>query len=135
MERLFKPQTRLQRRLYLFWCLFHRVCFGLNDPHDSLPNHDGHLQVGKGCWFSGDVKFIQCNHDVNNPDKILPYEDIVVGDHCWFGANVVVLPNVELGPHTVVAAGAVVTKSFREGYVVLAGVPAGVIKRLPRIQQ
>ena len=132
MRRIFTPQTVLQRRLYQVWCLFHRVCFGLNDPHDSLPNHDGHLLVGDHFWFSGDVKFIQCIHDTSNPDVVLPYENILIGDHCWFGANVVVLPGVHLGNHTTVAAGAVVTKSFPEGYVVLGGVPAGIIKRIGR---
>lgn len=132
MKRLFAPLRPWQQCLYRLWCLFHRICFGLNDPHDSLQNHNGHLKVGSHCWFDGSVRFIQANHDNYNPDVILPYEDIVVGDYCWFGANSIVLPGVELGPHTVVAAGAVVTKSFREGHVVLAGVPAGIIKRLPR---
>ena len=135
MERLFAEQTPLQRRCYQLWTYMHRILFGLNDPHDSIVNHNGHLHVGRGCWFSGDVKFIQCNHDIDDPDVILPYEDIVVGDHCWFGANVVVLPGVILGDHTVVAAGAVVTRSFPEGYVVLGGIPAEVIKRVRRTQR
>jgi acetyltransferase-like isoleucine patch superfamily enzyme len=42
----------------------------------------------------------------------------------------VILPGVELGPHTILAAGAVVTKSFKEGNQVLAGVPAQVVKKL-----
>ena len=41
-----------------------------------------------------------------------------------------VLPGVVLGDFTVVAAGAVVTKSFPEGYSVLAGVPAKKIRDL-----
>jgi len=131
MKRLFEPLSPLQLKMYRLWCLFHRVCFGLNDPHDSLPNHNGHLSVGDDCWFSGDVKFIQCNHDPTKPSSMFPYEDIRVGSHCWFGANVVVLPGVELGDFTTVAAGAVVTKSFPQGHVVLAGVPARVLRRIP----
>ena len=130
MKRLFGPISPLQVRLYRLWCLMHRTCFGLNDPHDSLPNHNGHLKVGSHCYFSGDVKFIQCNHDINNPDIVLPYEDIGIGDYVWIGANAVILPGVVLGDHTTVAAGAVVTKSFLEGYGVLAGVPARMIKKV-----
>ena len=37
---------------------------------------------------------------------------------------------VTLGDHTVVGAGAVVTKSFPQGYCVIAGVPAKVVKVL-----
>jgi acetyltransferase-like isoleucine patch superfamily enzyme len=40
------------------------------------------------------------------------------------------LPEVELGDFTIVGAGAVVTKSFKEGYCVLAGNPASIIKNL-----
>lgn len=45
--------------------------------------------------------------------------------------NSVVLPGVSLGPHTVVGAGSVVTKSFPDGYCVVAGNPAKIIRRLP----
>jgi acetyltransferase-like isoleucine patch superfamily enzyme len=38
--------------------------------------------------------------------------------------NSIILPGVELGPHTVVGAGAVVTHSFPKGHCVLVGVPA-----------
>ena len=43
--------------------------------------------------------------------------------------NAVVLPGVVLGDNTVVAAGAVVTKSFPQGHCTVAGVPAVEIKR------
>ena len=42
------------------------------------------------------------------------------------------MPGVELGDWTVVGAGAVVTKSFPEGYCVLGGVPARLIKSLEK---
>lgn len=37
-----------------------------------------------------------------------------------------------LSPHTTVGAGSVVTKSFEEGYCVIAGNPAKVIKYLEK---
>lgn len=46
--------------------------------------------------------------------------------------NAVILPNVILGDHTIVAANSVVTKSFPDGYSVLAGSPARIIKALNR---
>ena len=42
--------------------------------------------------------------------------------------NSVILPGVFLGENTVVAAGSVVTKSFPQGYCIVGGVPAKVIK-------
>jgi len=44
--------------------------------------------------------------------------------------NAVILPGVVLGDFTIVGAGAIVTKSFPEGYCVIAGNPAKVIRQL-----
>ena len=46
--------------------------------------------------------------------------------------NVLILAGVELGPSTIVGGGSVVTKSFPEGYCVIAGNPAKVIKYLEK---
>ena len=54
---------------------------------------------------------------------------VVIGDDVWIGANAVILPGVTIGPHSVVAAGAVVTRDVPPGCVV-GGVPAKVIRQL-----
>lgn len=58
----------------------------------------------------------------------------MIGDYSWIGMNSVVTAGVTLGPRTIVAAGAVVTKSFPEGFCILAGVPAKVVKYLDKDQ-
>ncbi len=52
-----------------------------------------------------------------------------IGSNCWLGAHVTVLDAAGLGDHTVVAAGAVVTRPA-EGGVILGGVPARILKTL-----
>jgi acetyltransferase-like isoleucine patch superfamily enzyme len=42
------------------------------------------------------------------------------------------MPGVVLGDFTIVGAGAVVTKSFEEGYCVIAGNPAKIIRQLDK---
>lgn len=59
-------------------------------------------------------------------EKALP---IVVGDNCWFGANVSVLQGVTIGSGCVIAAGSVVTEDLPDN-VVAAGVPAVVKKTI-----
>ncbi|KAL1835891.1 hypothetical protein VTJ49DRAFT_5912 [Mycothermus thermophilus] len=54
---------------------------------------------------------------------------ITVGEDCWFGGNVIVLPGVTIGRGVTIGAGSVVTKDV-EDFVVVAGNPARVIKRL-----
>ena len=83
-----------------------------------------HIHIGNGCWFGPNVGIIAINHDVNDPDKHVDPVDVWIGDHCWIGMNAIVLPGVILGPHTVVGAGAIVTKSFEDGYCVIVGNPA-----------
>lgn len=46
--------------------------------------------------------------------------------------NVVILPGVVLGTRTIVGAGSIVTKSFPDGYCILAGNPAKIIKNLDK---
>jgi acetyltransferase-like isoleucine patch superfamily enzyme len=41
--------------------------------------------------------------------------------------NAVILPGVDLGPKTIVAAGAVVTMSFPSGNVLIGGIPARIL--------
>lgn len=92
----------------------------------------GKITLGRGTWIARGCSLITSNHDMRNPDLHQPAQDIVIGEKSWLGANVVVMPGVVLGPHTVVGANAVVTKSFPEGYCVLGGVPARILRTLDR---
>lgn len=92
------------------------------------------ITIGHNVWIARGCCLITTNHDLANPEQHLPGKDISLGDHCWLGANVVIMPGVELGPHTVVGANAVVTKSFPEGHCLLAGVPARRIREIDSTQ-
>lgn len=56
-------------------------------------------------------------------------KDVVIGNGCWLGAGSIILPGIVIGEKTVVAAGAVVTKSFNS-HQVIGGVPARIIRDL-----
>lgn len=53
---------------------------------------------------------------------------MVIEDDVWCGANVTILKGVTIGRGSIVAAGAVVTKSFPP-YSIIGGVPAKLIKK------
>jgi len=59
-------------------------------------------------------------------------EKVIICDYSWAGMNSVILPGVKLGSRTIVAAGSVVAKSFPEGYCVIAGSPAKIIRYLDK---
>ncbi|MCA9836456.1 MAG: acyltransferase [Trueperaceae bacterium] len=87
-------------------------------------NFSASIRIGKGSYIAPNVGLITANHDPESPSKHLPGKSIELGENCWIGMNAVILPGVILGPHTIVGAGAVVSKSFPEGYCTLVGVPA-----------
>ena len=60
---------------------------------------------------------------LSNPDQ-----EVVVGDHVWIGSRATIVKGVRVPDGSVVAAGAVVAGQFHEPGVMLAGVPATVIR-------
>lgn len=54
---------------------------------------------------------------------------VKIGNNVWIGDNVCIMPGVSLGDNVIVGANAVVTHSFPKN-VVIAGVPAAIIKEL-----
>ncbi|MGI8315821.1 acyltransferase [Halobacillus mangrovi] len=93
-------------------------------------NFSAKIVIGEGVYIAPNVGIITANHDVNNLDKHMPGEDVIINKDTWIGMNSVILPGVILGEKTIVGAGSVVTKSFPEGNCVIAGNPAKVIKKL-----
>ena len=55
--------------------------------------------------------------------------EIHVGEDCWIGGNVVILPGVRIGRGSVVGAGSVVTKNVPD-FTVVAGNPARFIRKI-----
>lgn len=113
----------------------YRILFGLNDHFDFPDNHEPAIQYGKNCEISANVRFVVRNHDFYDIHKPAEIEPIIIGDECWIGSGVVVLPGVHLGPHTLVGAGSIVTKSFPDGWCIIAGNPAKIIRKLKKVKE
>lgn len=96
------------------------------------------LTIGNKVIFGPNPTIITVDHridilgkhiiDVTNAEK-LPENDlpVTIEDGVWCGANVTILKGVTIGRGSVIAAGAVVTKSFPP-YSIIGGVPAKLIK-------
>lgn len=99
---------------------------------NTLISVRGPVSIGDNTIIGPNVSIHAENHifnDICTPIR-LQGEDrrgIAIGQDCWIGSKAIILDGVEIGSHSVVAAGAVVTKSVPE-YAVVAGVPAKVIK-------
>lgn len=89
----------------------------------------GTVFIGDYTRIAANTSIVSANHDLYDLDKHATGK-VSIGSHCWIGANCVILPDVELGDFTIVAAGSIVTKPFPEGHCVVAGNPARKIKDL-----
>ncbi len=92
----------------------------------------GGVIIGDYVSFASNIGIISANHDFYNLRNHSKKSLVKIGDYSWVGMNSVILPGVELGVRTIVAAGSVVTKSFKEGYCVIGGNPAKLIKKLDK---
>lgn len=93
----------------------------------QLGASDGQIIIGNNVLIAPNVVIRAANHGIKKGMLINQqpnsYGEIVIEDDVWIGSNVVITAGVTLAKGTVVAAGAVVTKSS-EAYSIIAGVPA-----------
>lgn len=88
------------------------------------------ITIGNNVFIGPSCGFYTANHPLDYKRRNLGLEKalpITVGNNCWFGANVSVMPGVTIGNGCVIAAGAVVSKDIPDNCLA-AGVPAKVIK-------
>jgi acetyltransferase-like isoleucine patch superfamily enzyme len=93
----------------------------------------GPVTVGNNVIFAQNVVLSGLNHsyeDITKPIHKQPVTTapIVVENECWVGSNVVITAGVTIGKHSVIAAGAVVTKNIPP-YSIAVGNPARIIKQ------
>ena len=90
----------------------------------------GGIEIGNNALIGQQVVIATLNHELTPARRanLLP-APVRIGDNVWIGAHATILAGVTIGDNSVVAAGAVVTKDVPAN-VVVAGVPAKVIKRI-----
>lgn len=102
---------------------------------------DAEVTIGDYCDFGPNVTIVTPVHPMlpnerremltaDGEKKHLCYaKPVHIGNNCWFGASVTVLPGVTIGDNCVIGAGSVVTRDIPEGSFA-AGVPCKVIRRI-----
>jgi acetyltransferase-like isoleucine patch superfamily enzyme len=111
------------------------IFVGINSNAGTRPGcylqGNGGIHIGDYVHFASNIGIISANHDMYHHMQHVPKE-VIIDNYCWIGMNVVIMPGVHLGPRTVVGAGSIVTKSFPDGYCVIGGNPAKLIKELDK---
>jgi acetyltransferase-like isoleucine patch superfamily enzyme len=85
--------------------------------------------------FGPNVSIFAATHEteVQSRREDIEYgRPVVIGNDCWIGGHVVILPGVTIGKGVTVAASSVVTKDVDDWCVVM-GSPARVVKRVEAV--
>ncbi len=92
------------------------------------------VTIGNDVLFASHVMISSENHGMN-PESEESYmaqpletKPVNIGDGCWIGEKVCILPGVNIGKKCIIGAGSVVTKSIPD-YSIAVGNPAKVIKK------
>jgi acetyltransferase-like isoleucine patch superfamily enzyme len=95
----------------------------------------GGLEIGDDCIIG---QYFSCHPENHMHDQLdipirlqgVSRKGIHIGNNCWIGSKVTILDGVEIGDGCIIAAGAVVTRSFPSNSVI-GGVPAKLLKTRP----
>lgn len=98
----------------------------------QMNDGDERCVIGDGCLFSWGIKLrtsdghslidLATNKAINLP------ENVIIGDRVWCSEDVKFLKGCHVADDTVIGSGSIVTKKFSQKNVVIAGVPAMVVK-------
>ena len=87
--------------------------------------------IGEDCMFANDIDIRTGDShsviDIQTGERLNYPGDVVISRHVWIAPHTVILKGVSIGENSIVATGAVVTKSCEPG-VIMGGNPAKAIK-------
>ena len=110
----------------------HHVHFGNNvyANYNLTLVDDTHIYVGNNTMFGPNVTLATAGHPIDPELRSQGYQfnsSIKIGNNCWLGAGVIVLPGITIGDNTVIGAGSVVTKDIPAN-VIAVGNPCKILR-------
>jgi len=94
---------------------------------------DLYIEIGRNCLLSSNIIFRATDghviFDLDSHELLNKSRPIIVGDNCWIGSEVLFMKGSIVANKSIVGTRALVASEFHEENVVLAGVPAKIVKR------
>lgn len=81
------------------------------------------IEIGDHTDIASSVMIYNSEHDLSDESFRAVSAPVRIGDYCFIGPRVIILPGVKIGKGAVIAAGAVVTKDVSD-FQIVGGVPA-----------
>ena len=88
-----------------------------------------HVEIGANCLIGDQVSIFDSNFHAVDEGGVAREAPVKIGRNVWVGFRAIILAGVEIGDHSVIGAGSVVTKSI-PSRVLAAGNPARIIREL-----
>lgn len=103
------------------------------------------IKIGNNVMVASNVQIYTATHPVEREKRLTPnwapesgehfcqtYAlPVAIGDYCWIGGGVIILPGINIGEGSVISAGSVVAKDIPANCVA-AGNPCKVIRKINR---
>ena len=102
------------------------------------------VRIGDNVFFGPNVSILTALHSLIAEERKFFFDKnkgyvtdneygkpITIGNDCWFGGNVTILPGVTIHDNVVVGAGSVVTKDLESGYIYV-GNPAKKLRQIKK---
>lgn len=93
---------------------------------------EAYVTIGDDCFIGPNVSIYTACHSTNPEERNTRQEwakPVLIGNNCWIGGSVTILPGVTIGDNVTIGAGSVVVKDIPANCVAV-GNPAKVVKRL-----
>jgi len=97
----------------------------------------GLVTIGNMIMFGPNVSIMAATHETevqSRRENIEYARPVVIGDDCWIGGHVVILPGVTIGQGCTIGAASVVTKDIPPWSVAM-GTPARVVKKVKPLEK
>ena len=98
----------------------------------DLRTQNANIKIGKECMLSNDITIMSGDGhkiiDKTTGEPIHKKGFVKIGERVWIGKGAVVCKNTNIPSGSIVGANSIVTKSFDEENIILAGVPAKIVK-------
>lgn len=94
------------------------------------------VTIGDRVMMGPNVSLLSATHETDVRSRRADVEyarPITIGDDCWIGGHVVVLPGVSIGEGCTIGAGAMVTKDV-PAWSVAMGTPARVVRTVEPLE-
>ncbi|MFF1821747.1 acyltransferase [Kribbella sp. NPDC058245] len=107
------------------------ISLGADTTMNPFTTVRGKVTIGDGVRIGAHTSILAFNHGTAPGEPIFrqPHTSlgITIADDVWIGSGVTILDGVTIGPHTIIGAGAIVTKDVPENSIA-AGNPARVLR-------